>query len=454
MPLNFLSTTNLHPHTERKTPFVKDDAYYSFIRLHHSQQDFTNETPTINTPDILPITEVPSNSTILFAFCSVWKSSTQSLLMENQPPLGCGPTRRKNQRTIVDPVQWETAEVGGPEGFALRHKSTSRSKVSSLRSSLFQKHAKMLVEPSNPQTEAHYDSLIFQHVKNAQDRSIALAFGTCSHALTYCEYGKSNKKAWPKDIFAFFHNALRCELLDLTSILKALQKIGARLTVRHFVLAKTWWQTCSLLILDYLDMEVKYIEPWIAIGIDENACETDSAMSLFQAMPQRQQELRDKLISISKAFGGICDLPPAASSSAAPNTAPPIDMHSLSQKAIQVIALLDTFVIEMVNYMHDQEEVFTPVLSEAYKSEKKDKELLMGKAIKHFVKKGRKGDYMLVLLTRWMDDIKMAKAHTKMIQEWHDCIYVTLVTQFENHHANLVQQLDQSQSDHPLLNLS
>lgn len=364
--------------------------------------------------------------------------------MGDQPSLGRGSMRMKNRRNIVDPVQWETSEVGGPEGFALRHRSTPRSKVSSLRSSLFQKHARMVAEPLHPQMEACHDTLIFQHTKDPLSTSINLTFDANSHALMYCEYGKTNKKAWPKDVFAFFHNAVRCELLDLTIILQSFQKIGPRLTVRHFALAKTWWQACSALMLDYLDMEVKYTEPWIAIGLDENACNTDQAMELFQAMPNRQKELRDKLVSISKAFGAICDMVPAADSSTASETAPTMDIHSLSQKAIQLIGLLDTFVVELAKYMHDQEETFTPVLSEAYKSEKKDRELLMGKAIKHFVKKGRKGDYMLVLLTRWMEDVKVAKIHTKMIQEWHECIYVTLVTQYENHHANLVQQIEEA----------
>lgn len=362
--------------------------------------------------------------------------------MEGQPPLGRGPARRKNQRNIVDPVQWETTEVGGPEGFALRHRSTSRSKVSSLRSSLFQKHA-MMAEPINPQIEAHHDTLIFQQAKDVQSNWISLTFDRHSHALAYCEYGKNNKKAWPKDVFAFFHNAVRCELLDLTIILQSLQNHGPRLTVRHFALAKTWWQTCSALMLDYLDMEVKYLEPWIAIGLDENASQIDSAMALFQAMPQRQQALRDKMVSVSKAFGSMCDMAPSASSSTVSNTDAAMDVHSLPQKTIQLVTLLDTFVIDVAKYIHDQEQVFTPVLCDAYKSEKKDKEVLMGKAIKHFVKKGRKGDFMLVLLTRWMDDVKMAKVHTKMIQEWHDCIYVTLVTQYENHHANLVQVIDE-----------
>lgn len=364
--------------------------------------------------------------------------------MTPQPTLSRGPTRTKNNRNIVDPIVWETTEVGGPEGLALHGKSTTRSKVSSLRSSLFQKNAKKVTEPCDHQMESHHDTLVFQQAGDVQCLP-AVKLDVNSSRIAYCEYGKPNKKMWPKDVFAFFHNALRCELIDLISILESLHSLGARLTVRHLAYTRSWWQTCSALLLDYLDMEVKYIEPWVAIGLDENSGEIELAMTLFQAMPQRQQELRDKFVLISKAFGDICDFETVADSSKSNATMMPANVKTLAEKTVQLLRNLETCVTEMASYMHEQEEVFTPALIEAYKSEKKDKELLMGKAIRHFMKKGRKGEFMLVLLTRWMEDAKVARSHVRMIQEWHDCVYITMVTQFENTHANIVHLLDELQ---------
>lgn len=66
---------------------------------------------------------------------------------------------------------------------------------------------------------------------------------------------------------------------------------------------------------------------------------------------------------------------------------------------------------------------------------------MMRKGVKHYLKKGRKRDAMLVLLTRWMSDPKMARSHVKMLQEWHECSYSSLVIHYEKIHGNLVTQL-------------
>lgn len=347
--------------------------------------------------------------------------------------------RKNNARAIVDPTVWESTEVGGAEGLAFQSEEAVRkSKVSSMRSSLFQKNAKKGNETS-PHTQTFYHSLVFQQAADAQGIRVRFSFEDES-SVNYCEFGKANKKTWPKDVLAFFHNAIRCEIKDLIIIMRALQTIGSKLTVGHFVNVRVWWQTCSALILDYLDMEVKILEPWIAIALDGQEDSLEDALTLFKAMPQYQEALRNALIHVAQAFEDVCDAgaEAGAKSHCSVGTA---NLKSLSQKTLMLMNSLDTFVVQVARYMFEQEKCFVPPLSNVYKSSKKDRELLLGKGVKHFMKKGRKGDFMLVLLTRWIDDEKVEKTIIKMIEECHNCDFNIIVSRYENGHGNLVNQL-------------
>lgn len=353
------------------------------------------------------------------------------------------PHRKNDDRAMVDPMKWESTEVGGAEGIAfLPTKDVKKSKVSSIRSSLFQKNMNKGNE-TDQNTQTFLLSLVFQTAVDAEVIRSRFSFEGNPECLEYCEYGKANKKTWPKDVFAFFHNPIRCELLDLATILRTLQSIGMKLTIGDFVNVRMWWLMCSAILLDYLDMEVKYLEPWIAIalaGKDDNS-ECSKAMKFFKAMPTRQTDLRHLITTAAVSFGEVCNPESAQNSETSTSDAKSTALKSLSEKTRLLMSILDACAVEVCLYMHEQEELFTPVLTEVYKNDKKDRELLMGKGVKHYLKKGRKRDAMLVLLTRWMSDAKMTKNHIKMIEEWHDCNYSTLVTHYDNIHGNFITQL-------------
>lgn len=162
---------------------------------------------------------------------------------------------------------------------------------------------------TDPTTQTFLLSLVFQTATEAESFRSNFSFEGNTQCLEYCEYGKVNKKAWPKDVFAFFHNPVRCEVLELANILRVLQGIGRKLTIGHFVNVRMWWLTCSAIILDYLDMEVKSMEPWIAIALEQKENQDDCKVPLkfFQAMPNRQKEIRDLTSNITVAFGDVCN---------------------------------------------------------------------------------------------------------------------------------------------------
>lgn len=351
------------------------------------------------------------------------------------------PHRKQDARAIVDPTVWESSEVGGAESIAFQSEAVRKSKVSSMRSSLFQKNAKKGNETDQSLQTFHH-SLVFQQTADAESIRSKFSFEG-DEALAYCEFGKANKKMWPKDVFAFFHNAVRCELQDLTTILRALQSIGVKLTVGHFVNLRVWWQTSSAIMLDYLDMEVKVLEPWIAIALDSHKGDTEQAVSFFRTMPKRQEQLRNLLLNIAQAFADVCD-GGGKKGSTSSESSDSANLKSLSQKTLILLGILDAYVVEVTHYMLEQEQQFVSPLSEEYKSAKKDREVLMGKGVKHFLKKGRKRDFMLVLLTRWMSDDKAAKNVIKMIEEWHDCDFDMIIARYENSHGNLVHQLKET----------
>lgn len=338
---------------------------------------------------------------------------------------------KHDERAIVDPSVWESTEVGGAEGIAFHSDDVKRSKVSSMRSSLFQRRAKEGNETDH-HTQAFHHSLIFQQASDAESIQSEFSFEG-RKSLAFCVFGKPNKKIWPRDVLAFFHNAIRYEIHDLMTVMQAVQRIGCKLTVGHLVNIRVWWQTCDAIILDYLDMEAKVLEPWIAIALDGYKGDVDQAMKVFQGMPRRQQQIRSLIESISGTFSELCDESRSAESS---------DVKSLSQKTMLLMGSLDALVVETTTYLYDQEETFCKVLVDKYKGVKKDREVLMGKGIKQFVKKGRKRDFMLVLLTRWMGDSKaMVSNVNALIEELHDCDLTVITSRYENSHASLVRQL-------------
>lgn len=351
--------------------------------------------------------------------------------MTKPPPSPRTCARPSDSRSIVDPTAWECAEVGRKEGLAFsQDKGTRKGKVSSMRSSLFQKSAKKKSN-SDLSAKAFLSNAIFSEESDAEAILRPFSFEG-KRTLEYADYGKMNKKLWAKDVFSIFHNAIRCELKDLTCLLKSLRSRGANLLIGDFAGVRHWWQICFAVLLDYFDMESKYLEPWFSVAVEssENNEGCAKAATLLKSIPVRQSEIRELILNATKSLTSICE-PPSKDGD-------PTGGKHLSQNAVLTVKTLDAIVFEVCEYLFDEEEIFTPVICDAYKSEKKEKDVLVAKAIKHISKKGRQGDCMLVLMTKWMTEPKMVKGHIKSIEELTECNYPSLVEDFEEHHRKLI----------------
>lgn len=341
--------------------------------------------------------------------------------------------QKKGTRAKVDPTAWESSEVGRAEATAFSPNEKSRKdKVSSIRSSLFQKHAKGKAQKPAQQMTVDEAAPVFKSAVEAVPLQAPFSFeGNAS--LAYCDYGKVNKKLWTKDILALVHNAVRSELNDLTIVLRSIQKLDIQTRIGDFVKVRGWWQVCSGVVLDFLDLEMKHLMPWIQNAVENAKLQDTLCKDLVGIVPQRQKDLRDLVMSISKAFGDLCD--PLAI-----NLAKTKHETSTAKKAMLVVNSLDALVSQTCDYMSEQETRLPPTLTAVYKSEKKERDPILTKVIKYFGKSARKSETILVLLTRWMSDSKATKSFTKTMLEIHECNYSSLQTQFEVHHAGFVHQ--------------
>lgn len=338
----------------------------------------------------------------------------------------------KGHRSIVDPKAWDSSEVGSREATAFSAFEKERTnKVSSIRSALFKKNACGISQRAQALC-VDGSQQIFKSPKEAVPLQAPFTFES-TDSLAYCGYGKVNKKAWTKDILALVHNAVRSELIDLTMVLRSIQKLHVQLRVADVIKVREWWQVCFNVVLDYFDLEMKHLMPWIQRALEGTTSNTNGAKEFIQTLPQRQKQLRDLVMAISKAFGDLCD-PPAI------NMAKSGGEASTAKKAMLIVNSLDALVTQTCGYMSEQESQLPPMLTAAYKSEKKERELILKAIIKHLARNARKSDIFLVLLTRWMPDAKTTKSFTKTMLEIHECNYSSLQTQFEMNHAGFVHQ--------------
>lgn len=341
-------------------------------------------------------------------------------------------TSRKNEgREIVDPTAWESSEIGGAE--ALIFSSNERkNKVSSIRSSLFQKNVKGMANNSSQQSTVDEKAPVFMSPDEAEALEAPFTFQG-NPSLDFCDYGKVNKKLWAKDVLALVHNAVRSELKDLTIILHSIQKLSARLRIGDFVRIREWWQTCCGIVLDFLDLEVKHLMPWYKFAAENTKKKDVACEEFFHISSGRQRDLRDLAMSISKCFGNLCD-PPVV------NLAKVKQETSVAKKAMLLVNSLDALISQVCDYMWEQEKRLPVTLTSVYKSEKKERELVMNKIVNYVTKSARKSETMLVLFTRWMIDAKSVKGFLKVLQEIYECNYSSLQTQFEVNHAGFIHQ--------------
>ncbi|PXF44705.1 hypothetical protein BWQ96_05562 [Gracilariopsis chorda] len=333
------------------------------------------------------------------------------------------PSSKGKKKTIVDPSVWESCEVGGKEA------TVQKTKVSSMRSSLFKKKKAQKHDAIyGIKGERDHDPIFSLPV---EVEALQVPFQHDTISLDYCDYGKANKKLWPKDIFAVVHNALRSELKDLSVLLRALKKVGPQLRVGDFSVIRPWWQVCSGVILDYIDAEEKYLIPWIEKAIEGQEASLKPSGQFFSEMGKKRAEIRGVVHDATNMLKDFCD---------APDPTKGLAKMSNAQRAIMLMGCFDALVFRLGLYMTKEEEIFPEVLEGHYTSEKKERDQIIGKMVKFYVKKGRRCDSMLVLLTRWMTDVKTQKSFKKALLDVHDCNYKFLQTNFEVTHAGFVQQ--------------
>ncbi len=328
----------------------------------------------------------------------------------------------QQKRSIVDVSEWDSCNVGSVEGASLTPEGNPRrNRVSSMRSSLFQKSANKEVRKLDDESLR-----VFANDEDAAALRLPLQFAD-SEALKMCTFGRANKKNWTKDIFAISHNAVRCEIGHIAEILDAIKLIAGRLTVGDLEQFRVWWESSSAIMLDYLEIETKVFLPWIHDALRNGA--SDECSAVVANMPVEHSTLRDFVEQISMLFNKcISDSPRAVSQG----------KRGKDHLCVDLVVTFDRFITKILKHMHQQETCLPDVLSAHYKNEKVERDRILELIITETVKCGRQPDLTLVLHTRWMSDAKGMKAYLRKLKECYDCSMSRLQSQFELNHGGTI----------------
>lgn len=334
-------------------------------------------------------------------------------------------------------MAWGQSEVSGiAEGAALKSSrggmspgGRNEAKVTSIRSSLFKKAAKGVTAAQPVGEQSERSNLVFKDSEEASvlDRSLT---HTTNASMEMCPYGKANRKAWTRDIFALVHNGLRREMSDLSVILQAFKVIRENLSLTEYQELREWWTVFSAIIADYLQLEEKLLFPW-ALSATQRAETPDARADAFLASaPARSKTLRGATMAIAKMFSTLIDpLPETLRANAPPK----------SKLASDIVLHIDRVVSLVADYLWEEEMQLATVTSAAC-PESSERNRLFTQIVKFMTSDTvTRSEEWLVLQTRWMTDPKLAKAHTKALMLMAtDCPYSKLQTQFEMKHAAVV----------------
>lgn len=302
----------------------------------------------------------------------------------------------------------------------------SEAKVTSIRSSLFKKAAAVVVVAQDAQQRSN---LVFKDSDEASvlDRGLT---HTTNASMEMCSYGKLNKKAWTRDIFALVHNGLRREMEDLSIILQAFKVIRENLSLTEYQELREWWIVFTAIIADYLLLEQKLLLPW-ALAATQRVSTSDARADTFlSGAPVRAKTLRGATMAIGKMFTTLLDpLPEMLRAQAPPQ----------SKLASDIVLHIDRVISLVADYLWEEEMQLAAVTSAVY-AESSERNNLFTEIVKFMTSdEVTRSDEWLVLQTRWMTEPKLAKAHSKALMLMAtDCPYSKLQTQFEMKHAAAV----------------
>lgn len=332
-------------------------------------------------------------------------------------------------------MAWGKSEVSGiAEGAALKSSrgglspaSRNEAKVTSIRSSLFKKAANSVV--SQVQTSNTQQGLVFKDEGEAKviDRTL---IHLTNASMEMCPYGRVNKKAWTKDIFALVHNGLRREMSDLSTILQAFKVIRENLSLTEYQELRGWWTVFSSIIADYLLLEQKVLFPWVLAATKQAKTPDARADAFLAGASARSKTLRGATMAIAKMFNTLIDPLPDALKALAPPR---------SKLASDIVLQIDRIISLMADYLWEEEMQLAGVTSAVY-SESSERNRLFTQIVQFMTSDSvsRSAEW-LVLQTRWMADPKLAKAHARALMSMAtDCPYSKLQTQFEMKHAAVV----------------
>lgn len=231
-------------------------------------------------------------------------------------------------------------------------------------------------------------------------------------AMDLCEFG--GKAEWAKDVYAIAHNASRCELEDLVTILVAIVRIGAKLTLGDIARFKHWWSTAAMLFNDALDAERHVLLPWM------QGCGADAAIRV----PVMQTEVRKLMAQVDTGFTRCIGGSPRGMDGSV----------TRERLCIDLFVAFDRFITCFITHMYDQEVHLSPALS-ARGPDGRDK--LINALLAETRKSGR-ADFMFVLYAKWINDPKAHRMVVAKIREYTDVGYTKLCSQFEVNHAATV----------------
>ncbi len=282
------------------------------------------------------------------------------------------------------------------------------------------RQALLLREASQCATEE--DSTVFANDEEAvRLQDVSFTFAEMA-ALDMCAV-----RGGPVDVVALIHNAVRVEIECAVTMVCAMRRMGAELTVGDLMAFHEWWMVTLDIVSDYLDVEAKVILPWIRDVLADNGEMPISVETVLSRTPVGQTEVRRLAKAVTVAF--------ERSIAGSPRAVGEAGRKRRERLTVDLVVAFDRFITRTITHMYDQE---CEQIVEAVTNSPQSYTDMVRKVVIHVTRYAKQGQVLLVLCGRWMKDPKAGKLFQRLLKENSDYSYNKLQSQYELNHGATV----------------
>lgn len=218
------------------------------------------------------------------------------------------------------------------------------------------------------------------------------------------------------------HNATRCEIESVVTMLCAMRRLGAQLTVGDLIAFRKWWEVAAQVFEDCIELECKVVLPWLREYLTELPVEAATA-------PVEYGTLRKLIGTVGKSFDRAIGGNPRAVRD---------ERMRRERLTVDLMVSFDRLITRSITHMHSLETALRPLLVRAVSDERAVSEQLLGLLMTECVEMCEEKEIVLHLLGRWVSDGRTQRMYSRLVSENTEFSGTKLASHYELNHGATV----------------